>query len=325
MTAQRIDIREFDGFKTQHKFDETKLSQLSDHQFTVPEALGGGISYGFEFGENNVLQLSNLSFDQDTEFTNGEGPLCGAFIVLEGTLELEIEGYGCLTATSNQACLFFLNNTKCHCRYHQGKVRLLNFSIELALMASLAQEYDNSPVRYQSDELVIDNAIWLLPISPQLHNNICQIYQCNLPTASGKLLIQAKVLEILTQLFDLRRQRECRWPSITSRDLNAIYNAANAMEQSMQNPPRLIELARSVGINDNKLKVLFKQVFDTTVFDYLHLKRMQKAANLLQHTNLPVAEVGAEIGLKHAGNFAYKFKQYSGSSPRAFRLAAKTR
>ncbi|ATD00074.1 MULTISPECIES: helix-turn-helix transcriptional regulator [Pseudoalteromonas] len=324
MSTHSIDIRDFDGFKTHHKFYETKLSELSDHQFTLPQEFGGGVSYGFEFSKTSILQLSSMSFETETEFTNGEGPLCGAFIVLEGTLELEIEGYGSLTASSDQACLFFLNKAKCHCRYRAGKVRLLNFSIEQELMASLAQDYDNSPLGYQADELHIDNALWLLPVSPELQDNIRQIYQCELPAASGKLLIQAKVLEILTQLFELRQQRENKWPAIKSRDLDAIYNAANTIEQSMQNPPNLIELAHLVGINDNKLKVLFRKVFDSTVFEYLHLKRMQKAQGLLKHSGLSIAEIGFEIGLKHAGNFAQKFKQFSGYSPREFRSKVQT-
>lgn len=320
MISNSIDINKFNEFKCEHKFDNDQLASLSDHQFVLPDNLGSGISYGFSFNKSSMLQLSDLSFPVDTHFTNGEGPLCGAFIVLEGVIEVEIEGYGCLTASANQAGLFFLNNATCHCHYRAGNVRLLNFSIDQELMASLAQGYENSPItNMENGGVKVKNALWLLPIPHELNLNIKQIYQCDLPKASGKLLIQAKVLEILTQLFEIRNQRQKAWPNIKSRDLDAIFNAANLVVQKMQTPANLIELAHSVGINDNKLKKLFKQVFSQTVFDFLHQKRMEKAVELVSQTELPIKEIATLIGLKHAGNFASHFKAFTGKTPKEFR------
>ncbi|SHE13431.1 Adenosine deaminase [Chlamydia abortus] len=54
------------------------------------------------------------------------------------------------------------------------------------------------------------------------------------------------------------------------------------MLERMANPPSLLELSRMIGINDNKLKIGFKELYGTTVFGYLREKRLEKALNLIR-------------------------------------------
>jgi AraC-like DNA-binding protein len=88
----------------------------------------------------------------------------------------------------------------------------------------------------------------------------------------------------------------------------------------VENPPFLLELARQVGLNEKKLNLGFKQVFGTTVFDYLRTYRLEKAKQLLNEGKMNVTEVAFGVGYLHHSTFSRSFTRHFGISPMAYRL-----
>lgn len=74
-----------------------------------------------------------------------------------------------------------------------------------------------------------------------------------------------------------------------------------------------------MGLNPRKLKEGFRQVFDTTVFGYLHQYRMQIAQNLLQQKQ-KVAVVAATVGYASPTSFSAAFQRQFGVKPKAYQL-----
>jgi AraC family transcriptional regulator, transcriptional activator of the genes for pyochelin and ferripyochelin receptors len=83
----------------------------------------------------------------------------------------------------------------------------------------------------------------------------------------------------------------------------------------MDNPPSVYELARMVGVNETKLRLGFKQVFKTTIYDYLRKIRMQEAKILILDKELTVSEAGLTVGYSNLSHFARAFKQEFGMNP----------
>jgi two-component system response regulator YesN len=54
----------------------------------------------------------------------------------------------------------------------------------------------------------------------------------------------------------------------------------------------------------------------------LNAVRMQHAAEVLVTTDLPVGEIAARVGHRHAAQFARAFTRHGGQSPTPFRRAA---
>ena len=78
---------------------------------------------------------------------------------------------------------------------------------------------------------------------------------------------------------------------LRTNDIDRLNCARDILEQRMEEPPSLLELARLVGLNDYKLKQGFRQVFGTTVFGYLREYRLEKARQLLSTDTMSVTEV----------------------------------
>ncbi|WP_162618524.1 helix-turn-helix domain-containing protein [Pedobacter yulinensis] len=108
-------------------------------------------------------------------------------------------------------------------------------------------------------------------------------------------------------------------PDLHPADAEKLWQARLHMEQHLQAPPSLFELARLIGLNDYKLKRDFKKLFGTTVFGYLYEKRMEKAKALLEQERLPVGEIAYLVGYKNPQHFTAAFKKKFGCLPRGFR------
>ena len=75
-------------------------------------------------------------------------------------------------------------------------------------------------------------------------------------------------------------------------------------------------MAQTIGIGDRKLQQGFKQLYGTTVFNYLQNYRLEQAQLMLREGNLNVATVANNIGYTHLGHFAAAFKRKFGMTPR---------
>ncbi|MEM9402156.1 MAG: AraC family transcriptional regulator [Pseudomonadota bacterium] len=65
----------------------------------------------------------------------------------------------------------------------------------------------------------------------------------------------------------------------------------------------------------------FKELLDTSFFDYLTRLRMRNARELLTSTGLRVADIGERVGYQSELSFVKAFKKRHGMTPRAYRLS----
>ena len=63
----------------------------------------------------------------------------------------------------------------------------------------------------------------------------------------------------------------------------------------------------------------FKELLDTSFFDYLTRLRMREARQLLSSTGLPVADIAERVGYTSDLSFVKAFKKLHGLTPRAYR------
>jgi AraC-like DNA-binding protein/quercetin dioxygenase-like cupin family protein len=72
-------------------------------------------------------------------------------------------------------------------------------------------------------------------------------------------------------------------------------------------------------INKNKCTQLFKAYTGLSPANYILAYRLQRAKELLLHTERPVSEICYQVGFNHLSYFIERFKQRYGSTPLAFR------
>ncbi|WP_414550671.1 helix-turn-helix transcriptional regulator [Anabaena sp. CCY 0017] len=145
-----------------------------------------------------------------------------------------------------------------------------------------------------------------------------QLLGCPYQGNTKRVYLESKVWELMALQVDqfLETQTvETTSKSLNAEDIERIHYASEILLTRLDQPPSLMELARMVGINDNKLKVGFKQVFETTVFGYLHDCRMERSRQMLAAGRLTVTEAAKAVGFANRGYFAASFRRKFGVNP----------
>jgi AraC-like DNA-binding protein len=134
-----------------------------------------------------------------------------------------------------------------------------------------------------------------------------------------EIYLEAKAIELfLMQVGQLDRQdgHLGRPSGLQPGDIDRLQEIKEYITLNYHRPFTIIGLARQAGINQMKLKTGFKELFNTTVFGYLHDIRMKEAKRLLLDERLWVGEVADRIGYQHAHHFTAAFKRKFGVLPR---------
>ena len=79
--------------------------------------------------------------------------------------------------------------------------------------------------------------------------------------------------------------------------------------------PTLKELARIFGTNEYKLKVGFKYLFKTSIYQFYNNERLKRSLLLIKHTRIPLKNIALMAGFSTYPNFSRAFKIKFGYSP----------
>jgi AraC family transcriptional regulator len=75
----------------------------------------------------------------------------------------------------------------------------------------------------------------------------------------------------------------------------------------------------------SRFSLLFKECTGLAPVKFLEARRIEKARHLLLTTDLPVQQIGLQVGFSNAQHFSTRFRKLTGQSPRAFRAAPRRR
>jgi len=105
---------------------------------------------------------------------------------------------------------------------------------------------------------------------------------------------------------------------LSNREHRAAQEAYERLTSSLQAPPPLTELARSVNLTDKRLNTAFRELFGGTVFEVLRNLRLEQARNLIEHGDMTVKEIAWHVGYSHVSNFTSAFTAVFGSPPASY-------
>ena|GEM_PF-2978716 len=181
--------------------------------------------------------------------------------------------------------------------------------------------------------LIQENAAWL-PIYQQLlpQQRPVSLFGNSIPTAPQvmtlleqlrhgpaytgqlrKMYLEARFLDLFVAQQDHYLNQQAA--PLRRRDRDMLQGVRQHLDQHYADAPTIRELARLFGTNDCTLKKGFKELFGTTVFDYVTQKRLQEAYLLLTHTEQSVQDVAAAVGYGNPAHFATAFKRCFGLTP----------
>ncbi len=150
-------------------------------------------------------------------------------------------------------------------------------------------------------------------MNPEMQTAILKIFNTRYENTARLLFLKSQVTELLSHYFGLLSSED--QPAISHADLEKIQLAREIITQSMDKPPSLNELSRLIGLNSNKLKRNFKELFGVPVFKYLQNERLQKAHQLLSLGEMTVQEVAWFVGYESVSSFSNAFLKKYGFRP----------
>ncbi|MDR3711194.1 MAG: AraC family transcriptional regulator [Puia sp.] len=85
----------------------------------------------------------------------------------------------------------------------------------------------------------------------------------------------------------------------------------------------LSELANLAGLSLSSFKREFQHIYNDTPANYLRIKKMEKAMDLLKKSDYSVSEICYQVGLNDTSHFTKMFKKHTRQSPLSYRNGQK--
>jgi AraC family transcriptional regulator len=87
------------------------------------------------------------------------------------------------------------------------------------------------------------------------------------------------------------------------------------IQEHLDTPLSLEELARIAEISPNHFASLFRQSVGTTPHKYVVRQRVERARHLLEHSRLPLIDIAMRCGFQDQSQFTTTFRRYLGTTP----------
>ena len=98
-----------------------------------------------------------------------------------------------------------------------------------------------------------------------------------------------------------------------------LLRAKDEIDRRYAEPLEVAELARTALASEAHFARSFKRAFGETPGRYLQRRRIERAADLLRETDLPVTQVCLDVGFTSLGSFGNAFRALIGEPPSAYR------
>ena len=132
--------------------------------------------------------------------------------------------------------------------------------------------------------------------------------------------LKIKVLELLFQL-SLTDVSEPLYDSVTVPRSQAefVKRIADYIAEHMNDKISLKELTVRFGVSDTYLQKSFRAVYGMPVASFIRAQKMQKAAQVLIHTERSIDDIAEEFGYINESKFSAVFRKIMGDTPSVYR------
>jgi len=140
---------------------------------------------------------------------------------------------------------------------------------------------------------------------------------CNLIRCKGGKSLAADVSEqfIVDRIRDQKDRQHIPLLARVGSGHESLLDAAIAMENRIEHPISLDELAGELGLSLRHLERLFKRYLGTTPAQYYLDMRLRRARELLLQTNMSVMEVTVACGFQSSSHFSKSYRSVFGYPP----------
>ncbi|MBD0335456.1 MAG: helix-turn-helix domain-containing protein [Cyanobacteria bacterium Co-bin13] len=98
-----------------------------------------------------------------------------------------------------------------------------------------------------------------------------------------------------------------------------LLQVTNYIDEALDQNIKLADLAQLAGMSQSHFSRLFKQSMGLSPHQYLLHQRVERAKQLLKHTNQSLIEIALACGFDSHSHFSRQFRQLTGVTPKGYR------
>ncbi|QTA92573.1 helix-turn-helix transcriptional regulator [Desulfonema magnum] len=296
----------------------------SETCWQVPEETGRGTLREIRF--QSGIQLYIADYHTLETFVSKNEDHISAFgfrFCLSGRMRLRV---GCfkddLIIREGQSGFFYFSDTS---GFHEEKSGFHNCRVLILIdpetfVSLMADEVHQLPVKFRisASEAYCDSFNSEDIVTPAMRMILEQIIHCPYSGTARRFFIEAKALELIACKLDQQKPVQCQpenIPALKTSDVNMVRYAGKLLSENLQEPPGIIELAKTLGISRTKLYYDFKRFYGTSPSEYLRTRRIEKARTLVEDGDMNLTEIAYFLGYSSSSHFGRAFRQYFGMAP----------
>lgn len=156
------------------------------------------------------------------------------------------------------------------------------------------------------------------PLSQIMDAAVRQLLHSPYTGAMKRLYMESKAIELIAhKLAQIMSPDGAAQPPLKLRsdDIDRIHYAEEILCRDLECPPKLSDLARTVGTNHCALNKGFREIFGATVFGHLRQMRLINAKRLLEEEGMNVTEAALTVGYNSMPSFSKAFSEFFGQNP----------
>lgn len=139
------------------------------------------------------------------------------------------------------------------------------------------------------------------------------------PRERGELFVDSIADAIALHLLREPAPRQAATPVRLALAPRALTRARDRIDASLETGVSLAELADEVGLSRFHFARAFRAATGLPPHQYLTSRRIERAKDLLLHTDLSLPEIALAVGFSSQSHFTHRFRLIVGTTPSQFR------
>ncbi|NLB82526.1 MAG: AraC family transcriptional regulator [Clostridiaceae bacterium] len=135
-----------------------------------------------------------------------------------------------------------------------------------------------------------------------------------------ELMVKVEILRLLVVAIRGYDYVNAHSFSVRLQSLNSLEKAMNYIDKNLSDDITLNSLAKNANMSKTYFCTFFKRLNGISPWDYITIKRIEKAIDLLKAADITMLELALKCGFNNTSNFNRAFKKVTGKTPRDFKL-----
>jgi AraC-like DNA-binding protein len=248
-------------------------------------------------------------------------PMVSICCVLKGNISCELNGYGNLTFQESKYGFYYIppdvNN---EVALAVDDYEAIYFSFSQQFVASFMTQHTsfNDLFVAQRNKTASGQILPFFKVGIEERKILDAIRKCKLKGAARIIYLQARILDLLGCYFQSQEILEINLNQTHDIQLR-LRESKLFIDENYHLPLKIESLSKQAGMNLRSYEKGFNELLGFTPKEYLVHIRVEKSAELLRTTNLPVSSIGYLVGFTSSNYFSSVFSNVHHCSPREYR------